>query len=72
MADHRVTPIDAETVRVTLSIRQSGPLAPIIGHLYAGLTRRYLNMEAQGVKQRCEGLSETQQDDGILRLMRAV
>ena len=41
-------------VKVTLGIHQSGTLAPIIGLLTSELTRRYVKMEAEGLKQRCE------------------
>ena len=45
-ADNRVT--------VALGIEQSGPLAPVIGLLLSKTTRRYIKMEAEGLKQRCE------------------
>jgi len=41
-------------VAVTLGIRQSGPLARVIGLLMAGTARRYVRTEAAGLKQRCE------------------
>src|SRR5262245_4093349 len=47
---------DAGT-RVLLSIRWRGPLAPIIRLLYGKLARRYVEMEAQGLKRRCEAFS---------------
>ena len=40
---------------VTLGIRHSGPLAGIVGRLTGGRTRRYVRMEAEGLKRRCEG-----------------
>jgi hypothetical protein len=54
VGEHWLRPGDAQTCTVTLAIRQSGPLAPIVGLLTSGLTRRYVNIEAQGLKQRCE------------------
>jgi hypothetical protein len=39
---------------VTLGITHSGPLAPIIGRLTAGRTRRYVGMEAAGLKRLSE------------------
>jgi uncharacterized protein YndB with AHSA1/START domain len=41
-------------VTVTLAMHQTGALAPIIGMLYGNLTRRYISMEAQGLKRRTE------------------
>ncbi|WP_202513189.1 hypothetical protein [Streptomyces sp. SID3343] len=38
----------------TLTLQQSGLLAPVVGMLAGGLTRRYLRMEAEGLKQRSE------------------
>ena len=37
-------------VTVTLSLHQTGFLAPIVGLLSARLTRRYIDMEANGLK----------------------
>ena len=51
---HRLRAGDNETTNVTLSIDQLGPLAPILGLFTARLTRRYLEMEAHGLKRRCE------------------
>jgi uncharacterized protein YndB with AHSA1/START domain len=52
-AAHRL----AETptgVRATLVLDQRGPLGTVLGRLTGGLTRRYLTMEADGLKQRAE------------------
>ncbi|OHV37660.1 MULTISPECIES: SRPBCC family protein [Pseudofrankia] len=69
VADHRIEDApdapDAESetprigaaelgVTVTLSIRQSGPLASVVGLLTARQTRRYVDTEAQSLKARCE------------------
>ncbi len=54
VGDHRLAPVDASTVNVRLELLQSGPLAGVLGALTAGLTRRYLRMEAEGLKRRCE------------------
>jgi hypothetical protein len=51
---HRVEAADRNTSRVTLSLDWSGPLAPLIRLLYGRLSRRYVAMEAQGLKRRCE------------------
>jgi uncharacterized membrane protein len=54
VGEHRLRPGDDQTCTVTLAIRQSGPLAPVVGLLISRMTRRYVNIEAQGLKQRCE------------------
>jgi len=51
---HRVDPAGDGASRVTLSITWSGLLAPVINLLYGNLSRRYVAMEAQGLKRRCE------------------
>ncbi len=53
-AGHLVRAGQDGTVRVTLSIDQHGPMARVLGLFTSGLTRRYLHMEAQGLKRRCE------------------
>jgi len=40
--------------RVTLTLRYSGPLAPLAGLLYGNLSRRYIGIEAEGLRRRCE------------------
>jgi len=54
VADHQLSPGPDDTVTVRLSVRQTGPLAPLLGLLASGLTRRYVNMEAEGLKRYCE------------------
>jgi uncharacterized protein YndB with AHSA1/START domain len=44
----------ADGSRATLSIDQAGVLRRLVGRLYGGLTRRYVAMEAAGLKQRSE------------------
>ena len=51
IGEHRVEPGPGDAVTVTLSIVQSGLLEPIVRLLYGGLTRRYIQMEAEGVKR---------------------
>ncbi len=53
VAGHRVEPEGAGT-KVTLTIDQSGLLAPVVGLMYGALTRRYVATEAQGLKARSE------------------
>jgi hypothetical protein len=40
---------------VELTIDQTGLLAPLLALLLRKITRRYMEMEAQGLKRRCEG-----------------
>lgn len=54
LAEHEITSDPDGTVTVTLSFRQTGVLAPIVGLFAAGLTRRYVDMEAEGLKRRSE------------------
>jgi uncharacterized protein YndB with AHSA1/START domain len=51
---HLIEGAAGDRVTVTLSIHQSGMLAPVVGLFTSTKTRRYVNMEAQGLKQRCE------------------
>ena len=54
VAEHRIDRTDELGVTVTLSVRQSGPLAPVFGLLTGRQTRRYVDTEAEGLKRRCE------------------
>lgn len=56
VADHRVTSTSTASgpVTVTLTIRRSGALAPLVDLVLGGVTRRYVSMEAEGLKRRCE------------------
>ncbi|MEH1100055.1 SRPBCC family protein [Micromonospora sp. CPCC 205561] len=54
LGEHRVSPLPGGRCRVELVIAQSGPLAGPVGWLYGDLTRRYLRMEADGLRRRCE------------------
>jgi uncharacterized membrane protein len=52
---HSVAPTDgAGIVTVTATLEQEGPLGAVVGLLTRGLTERYLQMEAQGLKAHCE------------------
>ncbi|MEV4655802.1 SRPBCC family protein [Micromonospora sp. NPDC049301] len=53
-AEHRVLPLADGRTRVELALTQSGPLAGPVGWLYGGLLRRYLRLEADGLRRRCE------------------
>jgi len=52
-ADHRVDP-DGQGSRATLSLRYDGLLGGLVASMVAGLNDRYLEMEANGLKRRCE------------------
>lgn len=50
---HLVEP-SGHGARVTATLDQEGPLGWLVGRLTAGLTRRYLVLETEGIKRRCE------------------
>jgi uncharacterized protein YndB with AHSA1/START domain len=54
LADHRLTVLPDGTVRVALSIEQTGFLAPVVRALAGSTIRRYMRMEADGLKRRSE------------------
>ncbi len=56
-ADHRLTQLDGGRTRVDLSIDQRGVLGRPIGWAVKRTTRRYLRMEAEGLRDRSQ--SET-------------
>lgn len=53
-AVHTLTARGPDVTRVDQSIIQQGLLGALVGRLYAGLTRRYLRMEARGLKAASE------------------
>lgn len=54
VGDHRLLARSAERTTAEFGIRQTGALAPIIGLFTAGMVRRYVQMEAGGLKRRSE------------------
>ncbi|MGN9765529.1 SRPBCC family protein [Micromonospora sp. SD12] len=54
LGEHRVLPLPGGRSRVELAITQTGPLAGPVGWLYGDLMRRYLWLEADGLRRRCE------------------
>jgi uncharacterized membrane protein len=50
---HSVEP-NGSSSRATLSIEFSGILGPLVAWITRNLNERYLNFEANGLKQRCE------------------
>jgi hypothetical protein len=55
VATHRLEPRGDGTVSVTLGFAQAGWLARLFRARAEKIAREYLAMEAQGLKQRCEG-----------------
>lgn len=55
VARHRLDARPGGTL-LTLELVQTGPLAPLIRLLFGRLTRRYLAMEAAGLKTFCENV----------------
>lgn len=53
-AEHRVVPRSGGGASVTLTVRLTGLLAPVVWLLTSRVTRRYVRMEAAGLKQHCE------------------
>ena len=51
---HLVEPA-GEGARATAILEQGGALGPVLGFLTRGITKRYLAMEAAGLKARAEG-----------------
>ncbi len=54
MGTHRVAAAAGDRVTVRLALDQTGLLAPLVGLLSARSTRRYIDMEARGLKARAE------------------
>ena len=61
-AHHSIEPADTGS-RVTLSIEFSGILTPLVARITNDLNHRYLVMEANGLKERCESMSEKCEPD---------
>jgi uncharacterized membrane protein len=54
VAGHRVEMLEEGRSRLTLSLDMRGPLIPVFGRFYKGLTNRYMTIEAQGMKRAAE------------------
>jgi hypothetical protein len=46
---HEVMPTGDDTCEVRLALEQAGPVGSLVGLLYRGLTKRYVQMEADGL-----------------------
>ncbi len=53
-ATHRLTAVGEGRTRLTLRIEPGGWLGNLIARMTASLTRRYMDLEANGLKRRCE------------------
>ena len=54
VAGHRIEALGEGRARLTLTLEMGGLLIPIIGLFYKGLTDRYMNLEAEGMKRAAE------------------
>jgi len=61
-AEHRVVTTATDGAEITLTVRQSGPLAPLVGLLMGRRIRQYVDLEAAGVKQAAEARSQVDEN----------
>ena len=54
VAGHRVEALGDGRARLTLTVDMRGLLIPIIALFYRGLTKRYMKVEAEGMKRAAE------------------
>ncbi len=54
VAGHRVEALGEGRARLTLTLDMRGFLSPVIALFYRGLTNRYMNLEAEGMKRAAE------------------
>ncbi|MFF8430505.1 SRPBCC family protein [Streptomyces sp. NPDC016566] len=54
ISTYRIEPLGADRSRVVLGLQQKGFMAPLLALPYGRLTRRYVDMEAAGLKRYCE------------------
>ena len=54
VAGHRVEVQGEGSARLTLTLDMRGFLVPVIALFYRGLTNRYMNLEAEGMKRAAE------------------
>lgn len=56
VARHDVIPVGGDRTRIHQRLEQRGPIGALVGLLMRSMTRRYLDLEAEGLKARCEHL----------------
>ncbi|KUI13226.1 polyketide cyclase [Mycobacterium lehmannii] len=59
VARHHVSPVSADSracTRIHQRLEQRGPVGALVGSLMRPMTKRYLDLEAEGLKARCEQL----------------
>jgi uncharacterized membrane protein len=54
VAGHRVEALGEGRARLTLTLDMRGFLIPVVSLFYKGLTNRYMNLEAEGMKRAAE------------------
>jgi uncharacterized membrane protein len=54
VAGHRVEALGEGRARLTLTLDMRGFLIPVIALFYKGMTNRYMNLEAEGMKRAAE------------------
>ena len=54
VAGHRVDAMGEDRAHLTLTLDMRGFLIPVFGRFYKGLTNRYMNLEAEGMKRAAE------------------
>ena len=54
VAGHRVDALGERRARLTLTLDMRGFLIPVVALFYRGLTDRYMNLEAEGMKRAAE------------------
>ena len=54
VADHKVKAQRDGTTLTEAILRQTGPLSGVVAVLFGERTRRYMDVEAAGLKRRCE------------------
>jgi len=50
VGEHEVTPTGETACEVRLMLDQTGPVGSLVGRLYRSLTRRYVQLEADGLR----------------------
>ena len=54
VAGHRVEALGEDRARLTLTLDMRGLLVPVVALFFKGLTNRYMDLEAEGMKRAAE------------------